>query len=117
MSGSAKSTITDGMIANGPLKGGKTMTTEGGTRVPARAYRNPIHALRRGRPHTQCLFLQTRRDNALGVLIMRRECGAPSLDRQVPAFWYYPKLLQPRWSDMLGHITDLHPTFVLPRRA
>ena len=31
----ADSVVTGGMRANGPLKGGKTMTTEGGTRVPA----------------------------------------------------------------------------------
>ena len=62
MAGATRSTITGGMVANGPLKGGKTMTTEGGTRVPC--------------------------------------------------FWYYPKLLKARWSDLLGHITDLHPTFV-----
>ena len=59
---SSASTITGGMTANQPLKGGKTLTTEGGTRVPC--------------------------------------------------FWYYPRLLKPRWSDMLGHVTDLHPTFV-----
>lgn len=55
-------TITGGMTANQPLSGGKTLTTEGGTRVPC--------------------------------------------------FWYFPKLLKPRWSKLLGHVTDLHPTFV-----
>ena len=41
-------------------------------------------------------------------------CGVwgDELGTRVPCFWYYPKLLQPRWSSLLGHITDLHPTFV-----